>query len=97
MKIKSECPSCTCYDNFEKFNTSRRSHSTFARTAYKTGEGWGRASSRASTDEQPLEAVYNQMRFLSERSKEKYNHNLHLLKVRRNKDKLERRKSAPVL
>jgi hypothetical protein len=43
------------------------------------------------------------MRFLSERSKEKYNHNVHLLKIRRNKDKLERkdrperRASAPTL
>ena len=101
MKIKSECVKCTCYEDFDKFTASeaRQTMSNFTRTAYRTAEGWGRASSRASEgrQEQPLEAVYNQMKFLSDKSKERYNHNIHLLTCRRNKDKLERRKSAPVL
>lgn len=37
------------------------------------------------------------MSFLSEKSKEKYNHNIHILKVHRYRDRLERRKSAPVI
>ena len=66
MKIHSECPKCNCYDNFEKFNHTHRSATSFARTAYKTSEGWGRASRAASTqDDKPLESVYNQMKFLS--------------------------------
>ena len=61
----------------------------FTRTAYRTSDGWGRASRTQSLkQEQPLEEIYNQMKFLSEKSKEKYNHNVHLLKCRRNKDKL---------
>jgi len=67
MKIKSECPCCSCYDNFEKFNmTSRRTMSNFTRAAYCTADGWGRANrANSSKEEPPLEQVYSQMKFLS--------------------------------
>ena len=96
IKIRSECPTCCCYDNFEHF--SHRRTQSLARTAYRTADGWGRASCRTPQSEpQPLETVYNSMKFLSEKTKEKYNHNVHLLKKRRNRDRLDRRSSAPTL
>ena len=48
MKVKAECTKCTCYDNFDKFS-DRKSATSFSRTAYKTSEGWGRATLRTST------------------------------------------------
>lgn len=48
-------------------------------------------------EEESLETVYHRMTFLSEKAKEKYNHNIHLLQVRRNRTQLERRRSAPRL
>ena len=87
MKIRSECPSCTCYEQFENLTTGRRTMSTFGRTGYKTAEGWGRTSRNSAPDE-PLEAVYNKNKFLPQRTKEPYNHNLHLMKVRKGRTQL---------
>lgn len=61
--------------------------SCMGRTGFKTAEGWGRTS-RVQMEEESLEKVYEKMAFLSERAKEKYNHNIHLLKVRRNRTQL---------
>ena len=96
MKIKSECPSCSCYDNFEHFSAGRRSLTCLGRTGTKTAEGWGKTS-KVRMEEESLETVYHRMTFLSEKSKEKYNHNIHLLQVRRVRTQLERRRSAPKL
>lgn len=85
MKIKSECRVCSCYTDFEKMS-HHRGKSTLTRTAYRTSEGWGRATVRA--EDPPLEKVYNEMRFMSEKSKQKYKHSAHLLKVRSHRDKL---------